>query len=594
MLRTRLVAGVTSGVVLSAVFATALSVAAFGECFVEPWRVHPHSPAPITLRLPRTTLRAFDPETGVGRFLPVASVISRGTTIQDDATGTLVRAYERSRRPPRNTHMAAQWAVYFVLVLLATAYMRRISAKNAALLRTQVALLGMSLAFLLVLKCLLLFTSISPYLFPIALVPLWTSLYVDRRTGSMLAVILSLFAASLVVYDPIISVVYLISSGIAALTFRAARKQSIFLVVSGVLSGAIGAGVYVATKEIFDGFRLGGELALAWRSGPLGSLVAGTLAGFGAFLFQPAAARALGNVSRTQLLNLTDLEQPLLKKMAHEAPGSWEHSRAMANLAEAAAAGIGADALLTRVGAYYHDLGKSCQCKYFVENLERGERSPHEDLEPDVSADAIMAHVVEGTRILREGHIPEAVIEFSYTHHGTTIIEYFWHKCLERGNPKHLTEEAFRYPGMRPRTRETAILMLIDSIEAGARTIDPPTREKFQELVQRVIFVKLNQGQLDESGLSVGDLRVLSSQITDTLCNAYHKRIRYPWQDAADRGEPSPLMATTVPDSDHPAGIEMNDTGKFRKPAREREITPVENAISSAASVEGLADKSKA
>jgi hypothetical protein len=193
-----------------------------------------------------------------------------------------------------------------------------------------------------------------------------------------------------------------------------------------------------------------------------------------------------------------------------------------------------------------------------------------------------MAHVVEGTRILREGNIPEPVIEFSYTHHGTTVIEYFWHKCLNQGNPKNLTEESFRYPGMRPRTRETAILMLIDSIEAGARTVDPPTREKFQEMVQRVIFVKLNQGQLDESGLSLSDLRTLASQITDTLCSAYHKRIRYPWQDAQDRGEAPVAMSTTVPDSETPPAIEPSDTGKFRRPPpRERELTPAEPVTAS-------------
>src|SRR6185312_5687523 len=183
--------------------------------------------------------------------------------------------------------------------------------------------------------------------------------------------------------------------------------------------------------------------------------------------------------------------------------------------------------------------------KYFIENLSRGERTPHADLDPDVSADAIMAHVVEGTRILREGHIPESVVEFSYTHHGTSIIEYFWHKCLEQGNPKNLSEDAFRYPGMWPRTRETAILMLVDSIEAGARTVEPPTREKFLEMVQRVIFVKMQQGQLDESGLTISDIRTLAVQMADALVNAYHKRVRYPWQDAVDRGEaPLPVPIT--------------------------------------------------
>jgi putative nucleotidyltransferase with HDIG domain len=217
--------------------------------------------------------------------------------------------------------------------------------------------------------------------------------------------------------------------------------------------------------------------------------------------------------------------------MATEAPGSWEHSRAMANLAEAAAASIHADALLTRTGAYYHDLGKTCQAKYYVENLSAGERTPHEDLEPEVSADAIMAHVIEGVRILREGGIPEPVVEFVYTHHGTTVIEYFWHKCQRLGNPKGLTQESFRYPGMAPRTKETAILMLIDSIEAGARTVEPPTHEAFEELVQRVIFTKLRQGQLDESGLTLEDLRILSTQIADTLVSVHHSRIRYPWQE---------------------------------------------------------------
>jgi putative nucleotidyltransferase with HDIG domain len=252
--------------------------------------------------------------------------------------------------------------------------------------------------------------------------------------------------------------------------------------------------------------------------------------------------------------------------MASEAPGSWEHARAMANLAEAAAAAIHADALLTRTGAYYHDLGKTCQARYFVENLAPGEKSPHEDLDPDVSADAIMAHVIEGVRLLREGGIPEPVVEFAYTHHGTGVIEYFWHKCVRLGNPKKLTEDSFRYPGMKPRTKETAILMLVDSIEAGARTVEPPSREGFEKLVERVLFTKIKQGQLDEAGMTLEDLRVLSNRLIDTLCNVYHSRIRYPWQDEEKKaqeqaqaldlpktanGEPAPAAAPIASVSAH-------------------------------------------
>jgi len=232
--------------------------------------------------------------------------------------------------------------------------------------------------------------------------------------------------------------------------------------------------------------------------------------------------------------------------MAAEAPGSWEHARAMANLAEAAASAIGADALLVRVGAYYHDLGKTVQPKYFVENLANGEESPHADLEPEISADAIMAHVVLGTKILREGGVPEPVVEFAYTHHGTQLVEYFWHKCREAGNPKGLTEDHFRYPGMKPQTKETAILMLVDSIEAASRTIDPPERDAFEEMIQRVLFTKLKAGQLDESGLTVEDLRTLVVRMSDTLVNMYHHRIRYPWQDRLPTPVPTPAPVEVV------------------------------------------------
>jgi putative nucleotidyltransferase with HDIG domain len=210
----------------------------------------------------------------------------------------------------------------------------------------------------------------------------------------------------------------------------------------------------------------------------------------------------------------------------------------MANLAEAAAAAIGADALLTRVGAYYHDLGKTVQPEYFIENLPPSETSPHADLDPQVSADAIMAHVVLGTKILREGGIPEPVVEFAYTHHGTQLVEYFWGKHQaenerrrQQGEPVADLEEAhFRYPGMTPLSRETAILMLVDAIEAASRTVQPPERDKFEEMIRRVVFHKLRTGQLDESGLTLVDLRIMVERMASALVNMYHGRIKYPWQ----------------------------------------------------------------
>jgi putative nucleotidyltransferase with HDIG domain len=326
------------------------------------------------------------------------------------------------------------------------------------------------------------------------------------------------------------------------------RKHATHMLVAGTAAGLFAALVLVSVAmSVGRGIDVIGDLARLNESTLLATIAGGMLSGVFAVLLQRLATATLGVVTRGRLQELTDVDHPLLRKMARDAPGSWQHARAMANLAEGAAAAIGADALLTRVGAYYHDLGKTIQPKYFVENLVPGEPSPHGDLEPHVSADAIMAHVVEGARILREGGLPEPIVEFAYTHHGTSVIEYFWHKCLEAGNPKGLSDAAFRYPGMRPRTKETAILMLIDAIEAAARTVDEPSREKFEGVVQRVTNVKLRQGQLDECGLTMEDLRVLQSTLTDTLCNAYHNRIKYPWQDREDDGEaqlPVPGVAT--------------------------------------------------
>ncbi|HMI90601.1 MAG TPA: HDIG domain-containing protein [Polyangiales bacterium] len=533
MLRTRLIAGVTSGFVLSTVFATVLTLLNFGETFFEPWRVEPSQHAPITLRLPRTTLRTFDAGEEVERSMP-ARTIGRGSVVNNQHLATHVRAYERSRRPPRFSHLSAYWLVHGLILIMMTAYLRRGSAREGTLLRTQVGLVSVALLFLIGNKAFLLFTDLPPYLLPIALVPLLSAFFLDRRTAMLMSAVLTLHSASLVAYDPIVCATYFAGCAGASVSLRA-RKYALSLVGAGLAGGLAAAGVYIAAKETFDGFSLEAELNAGLLSAPVCSLLSGVLSGVLASLLRPTVSRLLGVLSRSQMLYLTDLDQPLLRQMATEAPGSWEHSRAMANLAEAAAASIQADALLTRTGAYYHDLGKSIQPKYYIENLSPGEHSPHEELEPEVSADAIMAHVIEGTRILREGGIPEPVVEFTYTHHGTSVIEYFWHKCLKQGNPKNLTEDAFRYPGMAPRTKETAILMLIDSIEAGARTVEPPSREAFDELVQRVIFTKLKQGQLDDSSLSLEDLRTLSTRITDTLVSVYHSRIRYPWQEERDQ-----------------------------------------------------------
>ncbi len=545
MLRTRLIAGRTSGLILSAVFASVFTLASQVEVVLEPLRVDPMRPAPVTLRVPSSYLPTEAKRTRRG--LPQPLVVPRGEVVNEPQSQRIVRAFERERRPPEGSTLTGIWISYFVIAYIFLAYLRLFTGGRGGLLRTQAGLLVLIGATCLAAKLLLLFTALSPFILPLATVPLWAALYFNRATAAASGLVITLVCASFLSFAMPVVVVYLATT-LGVVVFFYDRKHSTHMLVAGTAAGLFAAlaliSVALARGNEIDVI---GDVASLQGSILLSTIAGGMLSGVLGLLLQRIATAALGVVTRGKLQELTDVDHPLLRKMAREAPGSWQHARAMANLAEGAAAAIGADALLTRVGAYYHDLGKTIQPKYYVENLVAGELSPHDDLEPDVSADAIMAHVVEGVRILREGGIPEPVVEFAYTHHGTSVIEYFWHKYLESGNPKGLSDAAFRYPGMRPRTRETAILMLIDAIEAAARSVEEPSREKFEGVVQRVSNVKLRQGQLDESGLTVEDLRILQSTLIDTLCNVYHNRIKYPWQDKNDDEQtqlPVPGVAT--------------------------------------------------
>jgi putative nucleotidyltransferase with HDIG domain len=388
--------------------------------------------------------------------------------------------------------------------------------------------------------------------------------------------------ASLLRFDLMLLTVF-VTRGITATLLFVNRKQPRQMLLAGVLAGLIASMGYLALTVLFEAdVSVIDDLSRGLSSNLVACFGGGLLSGLLGMMMRAPAQLVMGHVSRDRLHELTDIESPLLQKMARDAPGSWEHSRAMANLAEAAAAAIGADSLLTRVGAYYHDLGKSVQPKYFIENLG-GDRSPHDDLAPEVSADAIMAHVVLGTKMLREGGIPEPVVEFAYTHHGTQAVEYFWAKYQQAERPegeKSLDRSHFRYPGMRPMTKETAILMLVDSIEAASRTVQPPEHDKFEEMIQRVVFTKLKSGQLDESGLTVSDLRIMTRRMAATLVNMYHGRIKYPWQHEKEREEAAKRERDEAEQAGEvPIPVSILIPGRSPIPSRRPTVRPQRRAI---------------
>lgn len=364
---------------------------------------------------------------------------------------------------------------------------------------------------------------------PVGLGALWVASSFGLGAG-LVTVLCSVALCAASGSSEVLSAAFLVRAVAVVLFFQEGKNPGGGLragLFAGLLAAAVDVSMSLGTGRSFH------ELAAISGWHFLGGVSEGAIysltRGFG--------ERLLGHVSRERLVSLLDLSQPLLERMVRRAPGSFEHSRAMANLAEQAASSIGADALLTRVGAYYHDLGKSVEPKFFVENLDPGEVSAHEGLSPTESARKIVAHVVQGVQILRAAGIPEPVVEFAYTHHGTQLVEYFLNKARESCEleGQKVDAERFRYPGMKPGTKETAILMIVDSIEAASRTLDSPERAPIEDMVRRIVFTKLSSGQLDESGLTMRELRVISGRVVETLVHMNHHRVKYPWQEERAR-----------------------------------------------------------
>ena len=551
MLRTRVRAGVTAGWVLSLLFGALLTLVSQLDLYFPQLQPALGARAPVTLRVPYGPRIVGGGQPGHLRlsYEHTRVIVPAGTMLEEsnDAHRTAF-AYESLRRPPRWDRVASYFGVFFAFCLMLTFYLRRFGQSRVRLLRAQVGIFTVMVASLILAKALLLHTALPEYWLPMGVLPLWVAYAFDRRTAFLISVAVAFTTSSLLRFDIVLLSVLLVRGMATTIIFFDRRKHPRQMFVASTLAGLAGALVYACLMNIFEGrIALLADLSRGLDSNFLACVGGGVASGIFGVTLRELGDRVVGHVSRDHLLDLTDLEHPLLRKIAAEAPGTWQHSRAMANLAEAAASAIHADALLTRVGAYFHDLGKTVQPHYFIENHGTGQKSPHDELSPEVSADAIMAHVVVGTQMLRDGGVPEAVVEFAYTHHGTSVIEYFWSKCLEQGNPNGLTIEHFRYPGLRPPTKETAILMLVDSIEAASRTIWPPEHKQFEELIQRIVFSKLAAGELDDSGLTLEDLRTIIGRTASTLVSMSHGRLKYPWQRKAERdGPPGPGAEPTA------------------------------------------------
>jgi hypothetical protein len=245
----------------------------------------------------------------------------------------------------------------------------------------------------------------------------------------------------------------------------------------------------------------------------------------------PYIERVFNITTNIGLLELSDLNRPLLKHLALEAPGSYNHSLIVGNLAEAAARQIGANDLLARVSAYYHDIGKLNKPQYFVEN-EGLSPSKHQNLSPAMSSLIITAHTKDGLELAKEYKLPKKILKIIQEHHGSTLVEYFYHQAKEQNQDNHQVEEsAFRYPGPLPRSKESAIVMLADAVESASRTMKDPSPAHLEQLVHDIIVKRLLDGQLNESNLTFRELHQIEISFIKVLAGIYHARIKYPEQE---------------------------------------------------------------
>jgi putative nucleotidyltransferase with HDIG domain len=309
-------------------------------------------------------------------------------------------------------------------------------------------------------------------------------------------------------------------SGIAATAVVLEAEKRIDLVRAGLLLSLADA-LVLATLGLLGNYHSRMLLPLlGW------GIANGFLCGILTLGFLPILELLLNAPTRFKLMELSDLNSPIFKRMLSQAPGTYTHSISVANLAETACEAIGANALLARVSAYYHDIGKVDQADYFVENQKA--HNKHDELKPSLSAAVIKSHVRIGIEKARELNLPQAIIDIIAQHHGRGLITYFYHRAVNEGKSPRISRDDYSYPGVRPKNREAAVLMLADMVEAASRTLKRPTEARLEAFVHELITKKINSGELGDSSLTLRDLELIRKSFVHILEGYFHTRIEYP------------------------------------------------------------------
>ena len=402
----------------------------------------------------------------------------------------------------------------FLVCLSAYVKSRQLDAKNHNFLNLLLLfLITFTSGYLIITR------NLPVYFIPFLFTPMLATLLFGRLEVSLVLALASAVSLGSISRYPLqTALLFLVGGILSSLLVRGARVRS------KIIGAGLAAGIAQSVVALFMHPWVAGGipsdiLFLAVNGAAVSIVVLGGLPVF-EYLF-----RAVTNIS---LLELADFNHPLMQRMIMEAPGTYHHSLVVGNLSEAACRAVGANSLLARIGAYYHDVGKLSKPEYFSENQDI-DGSKHDDLSPAMSKIVIMNHVKEGVEVAKKYKLNPALVDFIQQHHGNSLVYYFYRRALETiEEDQGVREEGFRYQGPKPDTKETAVVLLADSVEAATRALKETSSEKIKETVHKVINNKFIDGQLDECELTLKDLEKISAIFIRILGGIYHGRIKYP------------------------------------------------------------------
>ncbi|NLB18078.1 MAG: HDIG domain-containing protein [Syntrophomonadaceae bacterium] len=365
-------------------------------------------------------------------------------------------------------------------------------------------------------------TVMIAYLIPVAAGSMLVAILLDKQLAYFFTFIVAIIVGLFTQGNPIPYVTTAFVSGAVGILWVTRLNQTGDLARSGLFIAGANIVSVLTMSLLFTGLDTGLVIT---------SIFFGALNGFLSAILMigllPYLETLFSLTSMVKLLELSNPNQDLLRRLLVEAPGTYHHSIMVGNLAESAAERIGAQALLVRVGAYYHDIGKLKRPYFFVEN-QLSHENPHEKVAPSLSALIITSHIKDGIEFAQEKRIPPPIVDFIEQHHGDSLVRYFFNRALEEDKVGKVNEETFRYEGPKPQSKEVALVMLADSVEAAVRSLPEPTPGRIEGMVRRIIKEKLNDGQLDECDLTFRDLNIIAESFSQVLAGVFHNRIEYP------------------------------------------------------------------